>query len=74
MKLIGIFSEHPNEFGMSYFQHKKFALKLSLRLLNAAFYSLIHAFFPFLFTNYASIIIQELHDMFNQHRNRPYEE
>jgi len=74
VKLIGILSKHPSEVGMSYFQHGKFALRLSLRFLKAAFCSLIHAFFPFLFTNYASVTVQDLYNILNKRIDSRHED
>lgn len=65
MKLIGIFSKHPSEVGMSYFQHGKFALKLAFRFSKMAVCSVIHAFLPFLFTTYASTTVHDLHLLLN---------
>lgn len=55
------FCKHPKEVEMTYFEHMKFALRLSgiFALLSIA--SLTHAIFPFLFTKTASKLIEELH-------------
>ncbi len=66
MKNTNPFTRHPNEVRMSYFQHTRFALMLSVNTLSCAAASLIHAFFPFLFVTYTSRTIQKLQNIFDQ--------
>ncbi|MGV8093313.1 MAG: DUF6356 family protein [Mangrovibacterium sp.] len=74
MKLIGLFTKHPGEVGMSYYQHWKFALRLALRFAKVAICSVIHAFFPFFYTRYASTTVRDLHQLLNQRRNSNHED
>jgi hypothetical protein len=60
-----IFTKHPNEVGMNYFEHFCFALMLARKMFFAILASLLHAIFPFLFTTYTSDTIRELHDIFS---------
>ncbi len=64
MKLRIFFTKHPNDVGMSYFQHLCFALMLARRMFFAIFASLIHSVFPFIFTTYTSNTIKELNQIF----------
>ena len=54
------FTKHPNEVGFSYFQHFLFAWILAGKLLMGFFCSIIHSFFPFIFTNTTSNMIEKL--------------
>ncbi len=65
MKLSNLFAKHPNEVGMSYFQHLCFALMLARKMLLAMVASIVHSVFPFLFTTYTSSTIKELHTLFS---------
>ena len=60
-----LFSAHPEEVGMSYRGHVFYALTVTARLLICVPACLIHAFFPFLFTNTTSRIVDKLYDEFN---------
>jgi hypothetical protein len=62
MRLIKLFSEHPESIGMSYAQHFYRALRFSVTLAHASVVCLIHAIFPFLYEHTASDIICSLHD------------
>lgn len=66
MSLSKKFIQHPAEVDMTYFQHLKFALNLSLRFFVMSWCSLIHALFPFLFTMFSSTKVRELNNVFNQ--------
>ncbi len=68
-KVIGIFTKHPREVGMSYYQHWKFALKLAFRFTKVAVCSVVHAFLPFLFTTYASTTVHDLHLLLNDRKH-----
>lgn len=63
---LRLFTKHPNQVGMTYIQHLVFALNLARMLLVCVICSLIHAFFPFLFTTYTSTIIRKLHNEFEK--------
>lgn len=56
-----MFNKHPKEVGMTYFQHMKFAIKMSLSLFVLSITTLIHAIFPFLFVENVSNFIKETH-------------
>jgi len=58
---MNIFNKHPNEVGLNYFQHMRFALSIVTKLIYASFACSVHAFFPFFFTNTTSGIVTELH-------------
>jgi len=63
MKQQNRFLLHPIEVGMTYNQHRKFALMLARRTFTASVASVIHAFFPFLFTTTTSRTIIELYEI-----------
>ncbi len=64
-----LFTEHPRDVGMNYFQHFLYALTVAWRLFFCTFACLIHAFFPFLFTNTTSNVVSTLNDEFTSHQN-----
>lgn len=64
-----LFTEHPQDVGMSYFQHFLYALTVTARLFFCTIACFIHAFFPFLFTNTTSKIVGTLNDEFISHQN-----
>jgi hypothetical protein len=66
MKTSNIFTEHPSQVRMTYLQHTCFALMVSRRTLACAAASLVHAIFPFLFTNHTSTTIRELNEIFDK--------
>ena len=66
MKVVEKFIQHPKEVNMSYFEHLVFAFKLAFRLFIMGCCSVIHAFFPFLFTVYSSSNIRDLNTLFSQ--------
>jgi hypothetical protein len=55
------FKRHPEEVGMTYLQHLRFASHLSWLLFSLSLISLIHSVFPFLYTKTVSTKIKELH-------------
>ncbi len=62
------FSAHPASVGESYFEHTRFALRFSNRLLLAGGAALVHAVLPFMFEKTASRLICEMHnDIVNRH-------
>lgn len=63
-----IFTKHPKEVGMNYFQHFVFAWTLIFNMIYAIFASIIHAFLPFLFVTTTSGIIKQLYNKTNQRK------
>jgi len=57
------FTKHPEEVGMTYMQHFRFAMNLFQLAFRACLASLIHAFFPFLFVTTTSSITFTLHHL-----------
>jgi len=53
---INCFTKHPEEVGMTYFQHFRFAINLAQYSFRACIASLIHAVFPFAFVTTTSKI------------------
>jgi len=53
-----LFTDHPHELGESYLMHAFWATIFSIYLLFAGAACLIHAVFPFLFTDTASSIAE----------------
>ena len=43
-----IFSKHPHEQGVSYFEHLEFAIQIASRLLSSVVAFTLHAIFPFI--------------------------
>ncbi|NMG40468.1 hypothetical protein GRZ55_14565 [Chelativorans sp. ZYF759] len=60
-RIVRLFTAHPQTVGESYFEHMRFALWFSSRLLVAGGAALVHALLPFLCETTASRIIRELH-------------
>jgi len=58
-----MFVKHPLEVGMSYNEHRRFALMLARRTFAASSASLVHAFFPFFFTTTTSRTVIELYEI-----------
>ena len=58
--MINIFTKHPEEVGVTYFEHMYNALRYSVTFLLLFFVALIHAILPFLFTRTVSCVIQEM--------------
>jgi len=61
MRLIELFSEHPNSIGMNYFTHMARALGFSFVMMYGSVVCFIHDFFPFLLEHDASRIVSMLH-------------
>ncbi len=53
-----IFLEHPNSVGESYFVHLFWAMLFGVHLLVAGLACIVHAVFPFVFTETASSIAE----------------
>jgi hypothetical protein len=66
---MNIFTKHPSEVGLNYFQHFLFAFSVVFALLAAVFCCTVHAFFPFIFTNTTSGIIAKLHGQIAHRKN-----
>lgn len=66
---MNLFTKHPNEVGMNYFQHMWFAFTIVGKLIYAGFACFTHAFFPFLFTTTTSGIVSELHSKITQRKS-----
>jgi hypothetical protein len=56
-----LFVAHPRSVDESYFEHMRFALSFSVRLLGAGLAALVHAFVPCLFETTASRMIKAMH-------------
>jgi hypothetical protein len=56
-----LFLAHPRSVDESYFEHMRFALSFSVRLLGAGLAALVHAFVPCLFETTASRMIKSMH-------------
>ena len=63
-----LFTEHPHDIGESYFMHFLWALVFGIHLLVAGAACLIHAVFPFLFTETASSIARWVSDSADDRR------
>jgi hypothetical protein len=66
---MNIFTKHPNEVGLNYFQHLIFAFSVVFKLVLAVFCCTVHGFFPFLFTTTTSGIVAELHKKIDHIKN-----
>jgi hypothetical protein len=60
---VNSFTKHPEEVGMTYWQHFRFAMNLAKLTFKACFASVIHAFFPFLFVNTTSRIAFTMYNL-----------
>lgn len=68
MRITAKFTNHPASVGQSYFDHFKFAVKVSFSLLKACFACLVHAVYPPLFENTASVTVSDLHNRIEQRK------
>ena len=59
-EIKNLFTYHPNAQKMTYWQHCKQAIIMSLQLLVASISLMIHAIFPFLLKKTASSIINKV--------------
>jgi rhamnose utilization protein RhaD (predicted bifunctional aldolase and dehydrogenase) len=64
MDKLKFYNRHLKENDMSYFQHLKFALFLSVKTSGCAIASLIHAFLPFILVDHTSKTINKLNAIF----------
>lgn len=46
---MSLFTDHPDEHGLTYWEHMKFALWGGAKMTCAGLCCIVHAFFPFLF-------------------------
>ncbi|MGC6498249.1 MAG: DUF6356 family protein [Candidatus Puniceispirillaceae bacterium] len=58
-----LFLDHPRSVGETYFQHQRFALRISGQLMLAAVGAIIHAVVPKLCETSASRRIRSLHQL-----------
>ena len=65
-----IFNNHPNSLGESYFQHLLKSISFGLKLIVIAFYSFVHAIFPFFFTNKVSNSITKLNKILQNRKDK----
>lgn len=56
-----LFLAHPRTVEESYFEHMRFAIGFSARLIGAGLAALVHAFIPCLFETTASRMIKAMH-------------
>lgn len=56
-----LFLAHPRSVDESYFEHMRFALSFSARLIGAGLAALVHAFVPCLFETAASRMIKAMY-------------
>ena len=68
MRSLERFTDHPASVGQTYFEHFKFAVKVSTSLLKAFSACLIHAIYPPVHKNTASATIAELHNRIEQRK------
>ena len=69
MQITEKFTDHPASVGQTYFEHFKFAVKVSASLLKAFSACLIHAIYPPVHKNTASATIAELHNRIEQRKD-----
>ena len=62
LRFVDYFNEHPRSQNMTYGEHYKRSLTLSLKMCLGFIYLLIHSIFPFLFESKGSNIIKELYE------------
>ncbi len=60
------FTRHPNEVGMTYGEHLKFALSLCWCMKVTSAKCFIHAIFPFMFETGATKAVQKLSERLNK--------
>ena len=69
MRISEKITDHPASVGQTYFEHFKFAVKVSASLLKAFSACLIHAIYPPVHKNTASATIAELHNRIEQRKD-----
>ena len=68
MRISEKITDHPASVGQTYFEHFKFAVKVSASLFKAFSACLIHAIYPPVHKNTASATIAELHNRIEQRK------
>ena len=68
MRISEKITDHPASVGQTYFEHFKFAVKVSTSLLKAFSACLVHAIYPPVHKNTASATIAELHNRIEQRK------
>ncbi|MCH2616189.1 MAG: DUF6356 family protein [Acidimicrobiales bacterium] len=68
MRISEKITDHPASVGQTYFEHFRFAIKVSTSLLKAFSACLIHAIYPPVHKNTASATIAELHNRIEQRK------
>ena len=58
--IFNLFTKHPKEVGLSYFQHLYISLSISINFFIGSIKSLIHSFLPFMFETSSSDTIREI--------------
>ena len=61
IRFITVWSEHPQESGMTYFSHMRTALSMARKMAYSAVCLCLHAVFPFWCQTTGSTLISELH-------------
>lgn len=63
-----LFTKHPKEVGLSYFQHLFVSLSISTNFFIGSIKAFIHSFFPFMFITSSSDIVKEISTIINSTR------
>ena len=68
--LLRLFTEHPKETGETYWQHQRYAMLVSLKLIKWGVMLWIHSIFPLLYTTAASRGLIKLSDEMKERCSR----
>jgi hypothetical protein len=68
--LNSMFLKHPEEQGMTYFEHLKHACSYALQAVGCSFIFIIHGFIPCLFEKTGSTMIEQLNNQLNQNKTK----
>jgi len=60
IEIKNLFTSHPNDKGMSYWDHFKHSSIITIQLLIATICLIIHAIFPFLFKKTTSKLVNKI--------------
>jgi hypothetical protein len=63
MRIVRIFTEHPDSVGETYGQHFVVAMGFGVRMIGAGIACLVHACLPFLFVRTGSTNVARLHEV-----------
>ena len=55
-----LFTDHPNDVGLTYIEHMELSLKLSYKLGLGSVKAFIHSFLPFIFIKSTTNIVNEI--------------